>query len=97
MEGSVEERKAGEVVREYLRYHGYRNTLQCIQAEAHQQRRPERSEHVPASRWQTDMLKAFDDGDARTVFNLWERAVPVRPWHGAPMVLSLRFDTSRCA
>ena len=40
MEGSVEERRAGEMVREYLRYHGYRNTLQCIQAEAHQQRRP---------------------------------------------------------
>ena len=77
--GWVPEGRAAEVVREYLRFHGYANTLKCIEAERLQQH-PEHSPCPPAAAWwQADMLSAFDAGDGRTVFALWERAVPVPP------------------
>ena len=76
--GAAAEDRAAEVVREYLRFHGYANTLKCIEAERLQQH-PGHSPTLPAAAWQADMLSAFDAGDGRTVFALWERAVPVPP------------------
>ena len=72
------EGRAAEVVREYLRFHGYANTLKCIEAERLQQH-PEHATHPDHAAAQADMLSAFDAGDGRTVFALWERAVPVPP------------------
>ena len=64
------------MLREYLRYHGYKNTLQCFQAETLQQRQPERLERHAPARWRDNMMKAFDSGEPRSVISIWERAVP---------------------
>ena len=52
--GAAAEDRAAEVVREYLRFHGYANTLKCIEAERLQQH-PEHATHPDHAAAQADM------------------------------------------
>lgn len=80
MFGDVDE-QAKDVVRQYLVWHNYRNTLNCFEAEKRQSgtgMMQNQRERLAQNGWQDEMLRAFDRGEARTVFSLWDRAVPPR-------------------